>query len=482
MRSMFRVFRNRFSNNRLPSISTLLKNRVNAPSASFHTTEKSNKGKSEVALPNPSQQDRKQHTSSRKYSTTAILATTTAALSYVWYSTKKEDKKAVSIVDEKKINSHATHFTQAQIKLAAELWAQFLQQHYLSKINDPKFNELSPLILKYTRHDIKFSAAQYQKFIALLSDRVWKLIHEDMNSKQVNNEYLTLSSSYIENALADVGIFIYGNALKYHDMLIYKNGNILFNGVVSCSNHSVTHYDFSKLSLENAPYMKVTGNKFRVIEIPLDRVKHLFSGWSSTTDSNIVDELEYFREKQLTTVFAEISLSKFKGTQEKFLSLTDNELIDILQDHSKFETCFNRYGVYYHERDPTLKINTSLYYLGDMHIESIPGENCYQYSTCAVRVMAASQQGTVKEVTRNTGGLETYRLRTVNAGDYVFFRESDHSTSVLPANTDLAPFDFAAHLCDKEGKIISDKPYKPGIDALPSGMKSPQPQPTMGRI
>lgn len=254
----------------------------------------------------------------------------------------------------------------------------------------------------------------------------------------------------IKKAAEKIGV--YPAKFEKVEMLIYTNGNILFNGRVVCTNAEVTHYESNTLSFDNAPYMVITGDKFKLFEIPADPAITLYEGGGSDIREFYLTPIgwESVRDNKL---YVKVYTHEFLGSESELLAMTNEALYQIIQDPNKVKTTFKSDDSFFIWTDKPG--NIAKYYggIGTVNIEKIH-DSYYQVSTGVVRVLSAPQKGTVG----------TIDLSMIKPKDFIILHASDEKILGF-MNEDFR--NFKARLCTREGYILSEKIFKPG-DSVPT--------------
>lgn len=420
---------------------------------------------------------------------------------------------------KKKKQNKEKSFSAFQIEMAAMWWAQFLpgvQKVSLAEIHqhlqqsDPDKQNIPIMDEKNRQNPV--TAEQYNLFLDTLYNKITKLPAE----KEFGNPYDYLSvgnpnsgmtPKIILESIKEANIQASAFDLFFSGkwMRIYNNGQIMgrarpFSYEVVSTNPEIIHYG-AKTNLDSAHLMKITGGKFKMVEIKKDKLqRHLlkkrvdmdklpfsfyFTKIASSKDEAIyehllkgsVNKLEplYFSEDDaifngddlsadIPQVYAKLYLSGFKGTEEEFLELTNEKWIRILQDPSKIKKYFHENACisYVREKDRALNSNFSHALIGILHQEvgcEQISKDYYQYATRPVRVLSAPKEGTIGWTYPHADG-----LKPIHPNDFIvrglygwsFLRKCDVEFNYGPEG----------RLCDEQGKILSDKVYRPG-DELP---------------
>lgn len=360
-----------------------------------------------------------------------------------------------------KTRNDKSQFSDKQIKMAAKWWAQFLPGR--KKVTFETINKIACLegeTAQFSRmmyqlemdNAPSISDAQYKDFIKILSDKI-----RHLNVKTYSSiPYLKMGdvSSYhppqiVEEALKEAQISESGFGwFPYKtEMNIYNNGQISVNGEIFSTNPEVIHFDVNHTDFSIAPFMKITGHKFRIVEINMSELKKPLCG-GFIEDTRIVEP-----EMGVKQLFTSFNLSDFKGSEEEFLKLSNDELVDILQDAQKLKVYFpNLTCILYNKSKEEMLKDTSFSHIGAVTKEEL-STDYYQYSTGPVKVILAPQSGTVK----------AWGLEPVSENDFLIARENSNHINYLPKKGGTS---FEARFCDKNGNIISDTVCKPG-NALP---------------
>ncbi len=375
-----------------------------------------------------------------------------------------------------KIRGENIQFSEHVFRVAAMWWAQYLPG--VKKVDFSEINQNSRLtgyvaiISEVTHEHIQSRSRaateqQVNQFIDIVARKLAELARKPGQLKEYSKDLYHFQigsrSDYhppkmMEEALDEAKIKMpaFGSFPYKTEMKIYNNGQIMINDQVISTDpryvHYTNHYDFS-----SAPYMKINGDKFRLLEINRAALKgELFTGFvNDLRPFKIDDTLEFGDEKEnldTSRVYITIHTRNFLGNEQGLLSLSDEDLINILQDEAMIIKYFAKDDCIYYKinKEKCLKA-TSYTGIGDVVVEQL-APNLYEYSTGPVQVFPAPSEGTVAG----------YEMAVVHVGDFLIYREANESVKVLPAEQNV----FAARLCDKSGKILSEKIYRPG-DALP---------------
>jgi hypothetical protein len=251
-------------------------------------------------------------------------------------------------------------------------------------------------------------------------------------------------------------------------MRIYTNGQIstwVKSPVIPCdtlktisTNPDYIYYEFKTINkvidLTRAPYMKIRGPRFRVAKIQKEQViGELYMPYYLEKKMNHpFDWVNNIYGQKVDNLFIRLDLDDFKGDEDKFLNLPDNEIIKILHDYKQSKTIFKE--GFCPDYLPNIEhcIEDSIY-RGPIkskgeHIEG----NFYYYSTHVMRTVYAPQKGTI-------GFWQL--IKEVAPGDYLLI---DQNRDINHYPQDYKDKRFKALLCDKDGNILSNEPFYPGDD------------------
>lgn len=381
---------------------------------------------------------------------------------------------------EDKKNDSAT-FSEYQIKIAVIWWSQFLlgKNEVVSidevmqidaSIDNPSlwremlidlhnlYNKTFPSSYSiYFRYPVA-SDDEYSNFIKILSKKIRNISLEE------GPPYLNIVNlcynipGIIQEAILESAIDIdpyRGHFNTHNEMEIYPNGLIITNNETFSTNPAIKCYgkdtDFSGACL-----VKITGNKFKLVEINADEVKsNLFTNTKYFTELN-PNELTRSNDnpdETITHIYAQLNQHDFKRSEDEFLKLTNKECVDILQDREMIKKFFKPTVISYVSdkkdffRDKEADFAT-------LFIQPL-GDNYYQFSTKPLKVLSAPQEGMAGRL-------------SVSPKDFIIQTDKNNSDiTVLKKGCD-----FKARLCNNKGEIVSDMIYRPG-DELPMLSKSP---------
>lgn len=331
--------------------------------------------------------------------------------------------------EKQTIEHNKNKFTQIQRETAAKWWAQYLPK----EINE-------------------YVHGQYNLFIKILADKMLTIKldeYGDFSFIRLGDSSSYDSPHIVDEALKEAGINFpsFGNFPYNTEMRLYDNGHILVHGNVIRTNPAFEHYD-NTTSFNNAPFMKITGDKIRIVEIPLTAAESLYAHHIHLPDQFRINSLKSpwdSKEEVISKIYTAIHLRDFTKSEEEFLKLSNDDWIAILQDKKRLQEIFKKGTfIYYRKNINDILKNTEYGHIGKVTLEKI-GENYYQHSTGVVRVKTVPQEGTIGH----------YDLTKLSPGDFLIKRS-------LGMNYLAGDSSFVAKLCDAEGNEISDKIYQPG--------------------
>lgn len=370
-----------------------------------------------------------------------------------------------------KFNSVPNNFSTNQLIVAANWWAKYLPQMN----NNISFDEIARNAdlnknLNIYRANFEtgkklqnpISPDQYNYFIQILVEKMKMLPIKSENGLpyiQLGNRLRYDPPEILEEAvkgsgiqIGDIGLFPW-----QVDMKIYSNGHIKVDDEIISTNPLVTHYDLDTVQANlTAPSLKISGHPFRIIEIPLYHLKNdLFSGKINelkTFNPNILKGRYDRSSKSFNMAYVQIFLADFKGNEEEFLKLSNDDFISILQNPSQLRLLFKDNTFLYYKNNKEIFLKET-FLIGFGHVTPEPLTfNYYQYTTGVVKTLPVLQEGTI------SFGNELY---PVYPNDILIYRGDRNYLSCLSKN-DL----FVARLCNNEGHILSDSVIRSGNDLL----------------
>ncbi|MFI4919937.1 MAG: hypothetical protein ACHP65_10325 [Legionellales bacterium] len=353
-------------------------------------------------------------------------------------------------------------FTETQqIEEAARLWAQYLYKNVsFSQINSQANvpDDSVRVMCDMMRKDMEISEQQVALFIDFLCQKIPSLPKQRGNYGldyiQLGNTFSYNPPRLINQALKHAGInsssldlFPFKSVMR-----IYNTGTIYFNGKIICANKNQVHYD-SDFLFKSSQQMVIVGPKFKIFELPCVPGEKIYSGFvEDGRYGGLSKEVVQKDPSGLNTKYMKIYFTDYKGAETELLSMSNEALRNILHDSKKIRQNFKP-GAYIGlwETKPTGGNS----YGGFGEVESQPlGENLYQYTTGVVRVVLATQGGTL-----GSDGI----LYPVLAGDFLIYRGKSKDPDVWSSNFKTH---FEGYLCDAKGNKLSDLPCKPGVELL----------------
>ena len=363
-------------------------------------------------------------------------------------------------------------FSDIQIKKAAEWWAQYLpgrKNVSFDEINEHSKIEGRSKRILHAQHNMHIGTwaaitdEQYSNFIKILTNKIRAKLK--LEKSYTGLQYLRIGhvSVYdppkiVDEAMQEANIraSAFGLFPYKTEMHIYDNGQIQVGDEVISTDPAFKYFAPTQTDLfSRAPYVKIEGQKFKLVEVDLENVKesHLFHGEVRRNTKFNVDSVRIWGDdpkEVIKKVYTKLYVDDFNGSENDFLKMTNQQLVEILQNRKKFKAIFKSDWIFYHKSKERLLKDTSYGSVGAVSVEALT-DDVYQYTTGPVRANIAPQDGTVG----------SYMLHPIKKGDFLIYREDKSTLDYM----DKAP-GFAAKLCDEKGNILSDKTYKVG-DALP---------------
>ena len=254
---------------------------------------------------------------------------------------------------------------------------------------DSAIAEVQYAMLQESKYKVAITKEQYDAFVKSLAEKMLTIKchdYSDLAYLQVGH-----SSSYdppriVDEAMKEAGITFpsFGLFPYKSEMHLYENGHVLVDGKVIRTNLEFAHYEYDD-AFDYAPFMKITGNKFRIVEIPASMAEnaiftgHIVSFPEKLKLENLNSIFEGKNPKPAPKVYTAVHLRDVTKSEEEFLKLSNEDWIAILQDPKRINETFKHDAYVYYRKDKSeILKNTSYGHIGDVTVETI-ADNYYQH-------------------------------------------------------------------------------------------------------